>query len=395
MWFSSWLRNPKRQASPRKRPTFRPTLEALEERYLLSTLTVLNTNDSRTGSLRADIALAQNGDTIQFASSLDGQTITLKGELLINKNLTLAGFSDRGLTISGNNASRVFEAAAGTQVTLSGLTISNGMAVAGDGGGVLVDAGAVLTVNNSTLSGNSASFNRKGVGGQGGAIYNDGTTTVSGSTLSGNSGNGGSGAIYNHATLTVNNNSAVSGNFYYGIVNYGTATVSGSAVSDNSGSGIANGGTFTVSDSTLSRNSATDGGGIYNNGTATLSGCTLSDNSATEYGGAIYSGGGHDTLTVSGCTRSGNSAADGGGIFVYEGTVTVSGSTLSGNTAKYGGGGIDNQSNMGTVTVENSSTITGNTAHTGLGADVYNLGVLYLDSTSIIGILDGNPAVPI
>jgi ATP-dependent Zn protease len=85
----------------------------------------------------------------------------------------------------------------------------------------------------------------------------------------------------------------------------------------------------------------------------------------------------------------------GGGIYVYGGTVTVSGSTLSGNTAKYGGGGIDNQSNMGTVTVENSSTITGNTAHTGLGADVYNLGVLYLDSTSIIGILDGNPAVPI
>ncbi|HBI44522.1 MAG TPA: hypothetical protein DDY78_16975 [Planctomycetales bacterium] len=398
MWFSSWLRNPKRQASPRKRPTFRPTLEALEERYLLSTLTVLNTNDSRAGSLRADIAAAQNGDTIVFAPNLDGQTITLtKGELLINKNLTIAGFSDRGLTVSGNNASRVFEVATGTQVTLSGLTISNGMAVAGDGGGILVDAGAVLTVSNSTLSGNSATFNRKGVGGQGGGIYNGGTTTVSGSTLSGNSGNGGSGAIYNFATLTVNNNSAVSGNSYYGIVNYGTATVSGSTVSNNSGSGIYNfsPSTLTVSDSTLSHNSATDGGGIYNNGTATLSGCTLSDNSATEYGGGIYSGGGHDSLTVSGCTLSGNSAADGGGIYVYGGTVTVSGSTLSGNTAKYGGGGIDNQSNMGTVTVENSSTITGNTAHTGLGADVYNLGVLYLDSTSIIGILDGNPAVPI
>jgi hypothetical protein len=29
------------------------------------------------------------------------------------------------------------------------------------------------------------------------------------------------------------------------------------------------------------------------------------------------------------------------------------------------------------------------------GADGYNLGVLYLDSTSTIGILDGNPATPI
>ncbi|HBI44475.1 MAG TPA: hypothetical protein DDY78_16730, partial [Planctomycetales bacterium] len=67
-----------RPASPRKRPTFRPTLEALEERWVLSTLTVLNNLDSGRGSLRADIAAAHNGDTIVFASTLvGGQTITL------------------------------------------------------------------------------------------------------------------------------------------------------------------------------------------------------------------------------------------------------------------------------------------------------------------------------
>ena len=74
------------------------------------------------------------------------------------------------------------------------------------------------------------------------------------------------------------------------------------------------------------------------------------------------------------------------------GTLTVSGSTLSGNVAAYRGGGI---ANYGTVTVNNSSTITGNTAPVGFGADVYNQGVLYLDSSSTIGILDGNPAVRI
>jgi hypothetical protein len=47
------------------------------------------------------------------------------------------------------------------------------------------------------------------------------------------------------------------------------------------------------------------------------------------------------------------------------------------------------------VTVKNSSNITGNTAPVGFGADVYNQGVLYLDSSSTIGILDGNPAVRI
>jgi hypothetical protein len=41
------------------------------------------------------------------------------------------------------------------------------------------------------------------------------------------------------------------------------------------------------------------------------------------------------------------------------------------------------------VTVENSSSIINNTAPAGYGADVYNLGVLHLDASSIIGILDG------
>jgi hypothetical protein len=67
---------------------------------------------------------------------------------------------------------------------------------------------------------------------------------------------------------------------------------------------------------------------------------------------------------------------------------------LSGNIATSAGGGIYT-SGYGSVTIKNDSMITGDTAPLGFGADVYNLGVLYLDSTSTIGILDGNPAVPI
>ena len=37
----------------------------------------MNNADSGAGSLRATIAAADNGDTINFASSLSGQTITL------------------------------------------------------------------------------------------------------------------------------------------------------------------------------------------------------------------------------------------------------------------------------------------------------------------------------
>jgi hypothetical protein len=85
-----------------------------------STLTVTNNLDSGTGSLRADIAAAHNGDTIVFAPSLDGQTITLtSGELLIRKNLTIAGPGAGELTVSGNHASRVFEVAKRENVILS------------------------------------------------------------------------------------------------------------------------------------------------------------------------------------------------------------------------------------------------------------------------------------
>jgi hypothetical protein len=92
-------------------------------------------------------------------------------------------------------------------------------------------------------------------------------------------------------------------------------------------------------------------------------------------------------LTVSGCIVSNNTGFLGGGILDY-GTLTVSNSTLTGNTAYNSGGGIMLASGIATATVKSFSTITGNTAPAGQGADAYNLGTLSLDSTSTIGILN-------
>jgi hypothetical protein len=64
----------------------------LEDRTVLSVLTVLNNADSGAGSLRDTLAAAQSGNTIVFDPSLMHETITLtSGPLALSSNLTIEG----------------------------------------------------------------------------------------------------------------------------------------------------------------------------------------------------------------------------------------------------------------------------------------------------------------
>ena len=143
----------------------------------------------------------------------------------------------------------------------------------------------------------------------------------------------------NVSGVTIQNGNASDGG---GIENEGTATVTDSTLTGNSasfvGGGIGNVGTLTVSDSTLTGNSADYGGGILNDegGKLTVTDSTLTGNSASADGGGIGNYQGPATVTDS--TLTGNSASAGGGIENYEGTLTVTDSTLSGNSASAGGG---------------------------------------------------------
>jgi hypothetical protein len=368
MWFRSLFdallarssRTPTRQEHPAPRvrqrpPSFRPQLEILEDRTVPSTLTVTSTADSGTGSLRAEIAAANSGDTIDFAPSLAGQTITLTGgELAINKSLDIEGPGANQLAISGGDRSRVFDiTASNASVTLAGLTISNGLDFY-TGGGIL-NVGT-LAVNNSTLSGNSAV--------DGGGIKNLGTLTVNNSTLSGNSADYG-GAIENGGTLTVTN-STISGNQAIGNPEYVTGNgTSGGVVgpSDGMGGGIYTvGGTLSINSSTIADNQAIggstalfvdypDGSGIGGNGLGgglyvvssmvSINNSTFAGNQAvggagytpgTGYGGGIFDPSGalqmHDTILA------GNNADSGPDL---SGGVTSLGYNLFGNTT--GGSG--------------------------------------------------------
>ena len=212
------------------------------------------------------------------------------------------------------------------------------------------------------------------------------TVAVSGLTIAhGLVSNGG--GIYNVGTATItdstlSHNSAGFGGG--GIYNVGTVTVTDSTLSHNSasnyGGGLLNaGGTATVTDSTLFDNTASyDGGGLFNdNGTATVTDSTLSHNSAS-YGGGIYNWYGTATVTVTDSTLSDNSASFGGGIYNdYSGMATVTDSTISHNSAYYDGGGIVNHG-MATVT---DSTLSANSANAGGG--IVSLGTATVTDSTI------------
>ena len=311
--------------------------------------TVSSLADSGPGSLREAIASAPPGDTISF--SVAGTITLTSGELLVAKNLTIAGPGPGNLAVDGNHASRVFHIDSNTVVSISSLTITNGF-FAGtdlptDSGGGIYNHLAALTVTNCNIIGNVSS-NSTGIpgsgqfSGTGGGVANDyGTLTVIDCTLRANVAGGGSG-----------------GGDYLGA-----------------------------------------GGGIYNNATATVSNSTLSDNSANEAGGGIFNANAglisNATLRIANCTLIGNSAGTrGGGIFNSgfggNATLTIANSTLIGNSASEGGGGIDNEAAMLQIA---NSTISSNSAGI-YGGGIWNDVMFGGSATSIVlnCTFDGNSA---
>jgi hypothetical protein len=278
-------------------------VEALEGRDVPSTLTVATNADSGAGALRTEINLANNGDTIVFAPSMAGKTITeIYGEMSIRKSLTIQGLGANELTVTGEGF-RLFEVLPSANVTVSGLSVEGGSASNGsqDHGG---EGGGFLNLGTLTLSGCTVRYNKGSVGG---GIYNAGTLTLNGCTVSKNLANEG-GGIYNAASATL--------------------TISQSTLSTDRAAGeggaICNAGTLTVSSSTLSGDSASfegggSGGGIYNSGKATVSGCSLSGDSAGYHGGGIYNAG---ALTVLDSIFSSNTPDDIYGSFTDGGGNT-------------------------------------------------------------------------
>ncbi|NIQ97106.1 MAG: family 16 glycosylhydrolase, partial [Desulfuromonadales bacterium] len=116
-------------------------------------ITVVNTNDSGDGSLRQAIADVASGGTITFDPGLTGGTITLtSGPLAIGKDLTIDGSAAPGLTISGNNTTRVLIINPGATANINALVITGGLGNAQAGG---IRNNGTLNLSNSTVTGNT------------------------------------------------------------------------------------------------------------------------------------------------------------------------------------------------------------------------------------------------
>jgi len=294
---------------------------------LATTRSVHSLNDNNAaGTLRSAIAASAAGDIIIF--TINGTITLTNGELLLGRNLTIAGPGATNLTVNGTSTHRVFEIATNISVDISGLTISAGNAVGTNGGldesffgfpggtalgGGILNSGA-LALNNCVVADNLA---KGGTGGMsdtdgggglggtaaGGGIFNFGTLAVTACTFSGNRAAGGTGG----------NDSGGLGN---GSGNGGFGE----------GGGIANQGMLTATNCSFAGNTANGGN---------AGGGELVGNGGPGAGGAIWSAG-SSVVTVN-CTVSGNTANGGNGVEA-DGRPTFGGSASGGGLAVTAGG---------------------------------------------------------
>ena len=284
-----------------------------------ATIPVTNNTDSDAGSLRLALAVAAWGDTIDL-TGLTGTITLTTGKLWVDINVTITGPGADILTISGNNASRVFEFLSEGLITvsISELTIADGRAPDGADGSAVGDC---------MLAGNGQS------GAGGGGIYLDGYLTLT--------------------DVVVNNNRAGNG----GAGGPGGCGDGGNGGVGGSGGGIwVQEGTLTLNDSTISNNFAGSGGV----GGDSIS-STPGDGANAGHGGGIYLSSGATSAEIFDSTISGNNAGSGGngGIFTSNSDAGFGGDGGQGGS----GGGIYNRSAAGLELTR--SIVDGNSAGDG------------------------------
>ncbi|MFD5426941.1 right-handed parallel beta-helix repeat-containing protein [Streptomyces sp. NPDC127084] len=335
------------------------------------------------------------------------------GELVLAKDCTYtltANEDDNGLptitqpiTIYGNGATiqraangdnfRIFEVGVGGDLKLSHLTITRGkIGVEGEGAGIRVSAAGRLGLDHVTLTRNSSDLETS----DGGAIYNDGITTIRNSTLSKNTSEDGA-AVYNGAGKLDIADSKITGNVndeddgWAAIYNGGgSVKIKKSVLSYNRGNSAGalynSTGVSEVEKSAFVYNFGDSYGAIHTDDSLYVRDSTIAYNTATDEGPGLHAGslfertkiygnivtdgdgGGANVSTsddnpvVFRSSKIYNNQApgnghSGGGLYISNGTVNLTDTKITGNVSDAEAGGVHN---LGTVTTNGKVKIIDN-----------------------------------
>jgi uncharacterized repeat protein (TIGR02543 family) len=355
-------------------------------------------------ALRAAIALGG------WVSINCNGTFTLSDTINITNNVILDA-QNAAVTISGNNAVRLFYVAPGASMAATNLTLANGSVTnhPADGGGIYNDGGTVLLVS-CVLTNNNAHI-QMAFGGvnvmEGGAIFNQsGSVSLSGC------------GIFNN-TATASNEDSVDAFYGYGGAIYnadGIIRMVGCNCSSNTCQAVP-GGMFGPP------SGVAFGGAVFQaSGTLLVSNCVFALNRALAnqsfdyqggpgYGGALCANGG--AVIIDHSQFAGNTSKGGdskqptpafGGAIYSSSTLTVESSSFAGNLALAGNYGVYNVAdgqggaiyNAGSA-VFNRSSIYSNYAQgsagvndpapypggDGLGGGVFNAGLLMVTNCTL------------
>ena len=238
-------------------------------------------------------------------------------------------------------------------------------------GGAISISGGDLTINNSMIRNNSTLINGGGIssnasrvtlhgvliegnhvvnGGGGGLFSTGGRNYISNSIIRGNHAFDGGGMMLEYSPTEISQDTYIIENF---------------ADEMGGGIGLLLSTNLSLENSTISNNQAgMNGGGIGRyespgNSTVNISNCTIVGNSAAFLGGGIHITA--DGWSIQNSTISGNVASEGGGLF-NSGVLDMVNTTVSENQAEEGGGILhasQTVSNLSFVTVAENNAISG------------------------------------
>lgn len=340
-----------------------------DQTYTYSSANLLSQNGTNGGGLLLKAGSGQAGSGTAYRNTIGNGNATFTGNAKFQSNSATNGGA---IYVEGNSSYKPTLALSSTSEFIGNTASSSG--------------GAIYNLGTTNISG-AAAFSGNTSNAQGGAIYNAGTLSIAaGTAFTNNNAGSQGGAIWSNKLITFatgagditfsNNTANGKANDIYlsgadskiNITGNGKVIFNGGIVADTS---IRSTAIITnEANTTLSGISSFTGAtnrAIYNTGTFAVSGATFNDNTHTINGAAIYNSG---NLTIgSDTTFFGNQAVTTGGAIFAESDVVISGSNIlfeenktTGNTSAGGAIYVISGANLnvsGATFKNNSSSIGG------------------------------------